>query len=178
MSSPLECPACNYVRKPTDGGPFSECPSCKIVFSKIKKQTQPASTQPQTKEVTHTSPTSIAPESNTNQRTKGEHEKFCLECGEIIRAKAEICPKCGVRQMSPSNAMGATTANGRNRTSAAIFAIILGGLGVHKFYLGQTGQGILYLLFCMTLIPAILGLIEGVQLLTMSDADFLEKFSA
>jgi len=32
------------------------------------------------------------------QRTKGADEKFCSECGEIIRVKAEICPKCGVRQ--------------------------------------------------------------------------------
>jgi NMD protein affecting ribosome stability and mRNA decay len=31
-------------------------------------------------------------------RTKGPDEKFCTECGSIIRAKAEICPSCGVRQ--------------------------------------------------------------------------------
>jgi DNA-directed RNA polymerase subunit RPC12/RpoP len=29
---------------------------------------------------------------------KGTEEKFCLECGTVIRAKAEICPVCGVRQ--------------------------------------------------------------------------------
>ena len=29
---------------------------------------------------------------------KTSEEKFCHECGEVIRAKAEICPKCGVRQ--------------------------------------------------------------------------------
>ncbi len=32
------------------------------------------------------------------QRTKQANEKFCVECGEIINQKAEICPKCGVRQ--------------------------------------------------------------------------------
>lgn len=30
---------------------------------------------------------------------KGPDEKFCADCGAIIKAKAEICPKCGVRQM-------------------------------------------------------------------------------
>lgn len=30
--------------------------------------------------------------------TKTADEKFCHECGEVIRLKAEICPKCGVRQ--------------------------------------------------------------------------------
>lgn len=29
---------------------------------------------------------------------KKENEKYCHECGEIIRAIAEICPKCGIRQ--------------------------------------------------------------------------------
>lgn len=29
---------------------------------------------------------------------KKDNEKFCSECGEIINIKAEICPKCGVRQ--------------------------------------------------------------------------------
>ena len=28
---------------------------------------------------------------------KNIDEKFCFECGQIIKAKAEICPKCGVR---------------------------------------------------------------------------------
>lgn len=31
-------------------------------------------------------------------RKKEADEKFCQECGAVIRAKAEICPKCGVRQ--------------------------------------------------------------------------------
>jgi predicted RNA-binding Zn-ribbon protein involved in translation (DUF1610 family) len=30
---------------------------------------------------------------------KSADEKFCHECGAIIKAKAEICPKCGVRQV-------------------------------------------------------------------------------
>lgn len=33
-----------------------------------------------------------------NASPKNIDEKFCQECGAIIKAKAEICPKCGVRQ--------------------------------------------------------------------------------
>lgn len=33
------------------------------------------------------------------KKTKTADEKYCSECGEIIRIKAEICPKCGVRQL-------------------------------------------------------------------------------
>lgn len=25
-------------------------------------------------------------------------EVYCFSCGEVIKAEAEICPKCGVRQ--------------------------------------------------------------------------------
>jgi len=35
---------------------------------------------------------------NTLPRTKAQDEKFCSECGKIIKLKAEICPECGVRQ--------------------------------------------------------------------------------
>lgn len=34
-----------------------------------------------------------------SKKTKTADEKYCSECGEIIRLKAEICPKCGVRQL-------------------------------------------------------------------------------
>lgn len=49
----------------------------------------------------------------------------------------------------------------KNPTTAVILAVLLGGVGAHKFYLGQTGMGIVYLLFSWTSIPLILGIIEG-----------------
>jgi TM2 domain-containing membrane protein YozV len=48
----------------------------------------------------------------------------------------------------------------KNPTSALLLALFLGGLGIHKFYLGQTGLGIVYLLFCWTYIPSILAFFE------------------
>lgn len=49
-----------------------------------------------------------------------------------------------------------------NKIPYILWAILLGGLGAHKFYAGKAGQGILYLLFCWTYIPSLLGLIEGI----------------
>ncbi len=60
----------------------------------------------------------------------------------------------------------------KDKTTAALLAILLGGLGIHKFYLGKGALGLLYLVFCWTFIPAIIGLIEGILLLLMSKQDF------
>lgn len=106
---------------------------------------------------------------------RSSDEKYCSHCGQIIQAKAEICPKCGVRQFPPPQSFP-VTANGRNRIIAAIFAFFLGGLGVHKFYLGRIGWGIVYLLLCWTFIPALLGVIEGILLVIMSDDEFNRKY--
>jgi TM2 domain-containing membrane protein YozV len=65
----------------------------------------------------------------------------------------------------------------RNKIAAGILAILLGGLGVHKFYLGQTGRGILYVVFFWTGIPAIIGFVEGIVILTMSDAAFDARYN-
>jgi TM2 domain-containing membrane protein YozV len=108
--------------------------------------------------------------------TKGPNEKYCSDCGAIISARAEICPKCGVRQLAAPGLIGSTTASGKNKVAAAVFALLLGGLGIHKFYLGRIGQGVLYLLFCWTFIPAIIGFIEGIIYLTMSDQEFEAKY--
>ena len=53
--------------------------------------------------------------------------------------------------------------NGRKKsaTVALVLTIFLGGLGIHKFYLGKTVLGILYLVFCWTGIPSIIALVES-----------------
>lgn len=114
----------------------------------------------------------------TNAVQKAADEKFCSECGAIIKAKAEICPKCGVRQLPTPSSFSATAPNGKSKLAAALFAIFLGGLGIHKFYLGRVVWGIVYLLFCWTFIPAIIGFIEGILLLVMSETEFNRKFGA
>lgn len=66
----------------------------------------------------------------------------------------------------------------RNKGVAALLAFFLGGIGVHKFYLGQLGQGMLYLLFCWTLIPAFIAFIEVFVYLSMSDRTFDLRYNA
>lgn len=65
----------------------------------------------------------------------------------------------------------------KNKTTAGLLALFLGGLGVHQFYLGNGGKGVLYLLFFWTLIPGFIGFIDGIILLTMSDEVFNLKYN-
>jgi ribosomal protein L40E len=98
-----------------------------------------------------------------------QSSKFCSECGAKISARAEACPKCGARQ-------AAAPGGEHNKTTAALLALFLGGIGAHKFYLGRTGMGLLYLAFCWTGVPLIISLVEGIQFLSMSESEFSLKY--
>lgn len=63
----------------------------------------------------------------------------------------------------------------KSKVAAGILAIFLGGLGIHKFYLGKIGMGVLYLLFCWTYIPSLIGFIEGIIYLCSNDENFQLK---
>lgn len=109
------------------------------------------------------------------QTAKGINEIYCRSCGAVINKEAEICPKCGVRQ---SAAQASTTRSSKkSRVAAILLALFLGGIGAHKFYLGKADQGILYLCFFWTGIPALIALVEAIIYLTMSDAEFEAKYS-
>ncbi len=64
----------------------------------------------------------------------------------------------------------------RSKVVAGLLGIFLGGLGVHKFYLGKPVQGVLYILFSWTFIPEIIGFFEGISYLFTDDRKFEQKF--
>lgn len=109
--------------------------------------------------------------------------KFCHHCAARIASLAEICPKCGVRQAEMPG-YGGRPAAGPNKVVACLLALFLGCLGVHKFYLGQTAWGLIYLLvfiffFWTLFVPVIISvvcLVEGIAYLTYNDADFARKY--
>jgi TM2 domain-containing membrane protein YozV len=98
-------------------------------------------------------------------------EVFCRACGRPINAAAPLCPGCGAPQQGVGIVEGT-----KSRIAAALLAIFLGGIGIHKFYLGQPFLGILYIVFCWTFIPAIIAFIEGIVYLCMSDMAFARKY--
>lgn len=73
-------------------------------------------------------------------------------------------------------------AGAEKKIAAGICGILLGALGIHKFILGYTKEGVIMLLVTvLTLgiagfITGIVGLIEGILYLTKSDEEFVATY--
>lgn len=65
----------------------------------------------------------------------------------------------------------------KDKNIAAIWAFFAGGFGAHKFYLGQTGAGVLYLIFFWTFIPSIIAFFEFIGLLIMDKDEFDRRYN-
>lgn len=77
-----------------------------------------------------------------------------------------------VRKAKLVEAASGQLPGGRNRKVAVLLAILLGAVGVHKFYLGERAAGIQSILLCWTILPWMFALYEAIQLATMSDVSF------
>lgn len=76
-------------------------------------------------------------------------------------------------------------AGDKNRIVAALLAFFLGGLGIHKFYLGKNGAGLtmllctlfgIILLFIPTIVIGVIAFIEFIIYLVTSDEDFEARY--
>ncbi len=85
--------------------------------------------------------------------------KFCQNCGQPTDPVAEVCVKCGVRLV---------TVGEKSKLAAGLLGIFVGGLGVHRFYLGYIGIGIAQIFVTLLTfgVGALWGFIEGILILT------------
>lgn len=126
---------------------------------------------------------------------------FCKKCGQEISDNAKFCTNCGTPVAETVTAEKSTTSSSnnvsnmqpqvvvytqptmgidpswplKNKIVAALLAIFLGGIGIHKFYLNKTGQGLAYALLFWTFLPAIIGFFEGIAYLCSSDESFQQN---
>jgi TM2 domain-containing membrane protein YozV len=117
--------------------------------------------------------------------------RYCTKCGAVNDDSAQYCSNCqapltapvggGYQPMQSVN-QGAMTdwkAMGADKKmSAGICAILLGWLGVHKFILGYTTEGVIQLVLGLLTcgLTNIIGIIEGVIYLTKSDEEFVRTY--
>ncbi len=107
--------------------------------------------------------------------------RACVRCGTSLRgewAARGYCVECeGKGQSLVTRKSGLVLAEPKSRSVAALTAFFLGGLGTHRFYLGDAFAGIFYLIFCWTLIPSVIGMIEGVRFAVMDEHEFHLRYS-
>ena len=72
----------------------------------------------------------------------------------------------------------ATNSGENKKMIAGILAILIGSLGIHKFVLGYTKEGIIQIIitFVTCGFGSIIGLIEGIIYLTKSDEEFYNTY--
>lgn len=129
-------------------------------------------------------------------------ENVCPQCGAPIDPGASECRFCGekivrqqaaqqmqqpmyqqpqqiiIQQAAPQ--MVYTAINPawpvKSKVAAGVLAIFLGALGIHHFYLGKIGTGLLCIMFCWSGIPTLLGIIDGITILCSNDENFQLKY--
>jgi len=82
-------------------------------------------------------------------------------------ASAELEVEWAVESLPPEQQaafMAHYGALAKRPTTAVLLALFLGGLGAHRFYLGQMRAGMWYLCFCWTGIPALIAFVEAFTL--------------
>lgn len=81
-------------------------------------------------------------EVNNNQHYQKQlDEIFCSSCGKPIKKEAEICPYCGVRVKQNKYA----NISDKDWSTCLLLCLFIGIFGGHRFYVGKTVSGILYL---------------------------------
>lgn len=98
---------------------------------------------------------------------------FCQSCGNTTGANSTVCLSCGVRLFTINANEGL-----KSKIVAGVLGIFLGGLGIHRFYLGYVGIGVIQLVltfflswftcFVSAYISGIWGFIEGILILVGS----------
>src|SRR5262245_28773858 len=115
--------------------------------------------------------------------------RYCTKCGSMNDESAQFCTTCqaplspvsGYQPMQSVHpgAMTDWKALGADKKiTAGICAILVGWLGVHKFILGYTTEGIIQLVLGVLTcgLTNIISIVEGVIYLTKSDEEFVRTY--
>ncbi len=104
-------------------------------------------------------------------------KNFCYNCGIQTQPNQTMCFKCGIALTARRPTSGA-----KSKVAAGLLGIFLNWLGIHKFYLGYSNEGVIMLLVSLlggivtcgvaTGVMSIIGFIEGIIYLTRSDEEF------
>lgn len=120
--------------------------------------------------------------------------KACPQCQTPAEMNASHCSRCGQMFQAqsgspyagPMYAQNSYQGQAAQKVPAGLCGILLGSLGIHKFLLGYTTEGITMLLISLiggiltcgiaTSVMHVFGLVEGIIYLSKTDADFVNTY--
>lgn len=105
-------------------------------------------------EASKSTPTITTAQSSSTAQQSSDYFNYSMDSTTLFLTK-DFSPQEKMMFMTEYNA------NKKSVTTGVMLALFLGGLGIHKFWLGSVGMGILYLIFCWTFIPAIIAIIDA-----------------
>lgn len=83
---------------------------------------------------------------------------YCRDCGSEIRARAEVCPECGIRQRPPpASSYLRTVVSGRSRLVAATLSAMFPGLG--HLYAREFGRALGFAVAFVLALPTVVVLV-------------------
>src|SRR5260221_3962992 len=115
----------------------------------------------------------------------------CPNCNSQNTNFSTACANCGMMspagpmQPAPGYNVQAKPPGSDKRILAGILGIVLGGLGIHKFVLGYTTEGVIMLVTYLvglalcgipSLAMAVIGIVEGIMYLMKSDEEFVDTY--
>lgn len=95
----------------------------------------------------------------------GLDDMYCYNCGNLIKRRDEYCMNCGVRvSMRGFAAQLDEEFSEKSRLAAGLLGIFVGEFGIHRFYLGNIGIGIIQIIVTLITmgIGGLWGFIEGI----------------
>ena len=116
--------------------------------------------------------------------------RYCTKCGAVNDDMAQYCSNCQapltpvstgyqpMQSVDPGAMTDWKALGADKKITAGICAILVGWLGVHKFVLGYTTEGIIQLALGVIScgLTSIISIIEGIIYLTKSDEEFVRTY--
>lgn len=102
---------------------------------------------------------------------------FCNNCGTPVPEGSNVCPKCGTPIIANNKVVGQVeypypqAVSAKSKGTAALLCFFLGGLGLHRFYVGKVGTGI-----AMILTAGGLGIWAFIDLIVILCGNFKDKY--
>lgn len=108
---------------------------------------------------------------------------FCKACAQVIHPTDITCLRCNTAQggdvstplITAQSQPEPEAKTAKTKLAATLLALFLGGIGIHKFYMGSWGWGLVYLATFWTWVPALLALAEALRYFALNKKDFQAK---